>query len=162
MKIVEINRSYAIYMNDNLSALEQNLQVPVLQPNDQEGRNKSLSEFVQSLNHDAEFGVLFRVVEHPNSLKKIISLVWLAVSIWLIRFRLRQVGANVQASFGVYPSVEDPVTIYELNSEAEQYINRYVLPTFPHGINGDLRKLVMKMTRLHPSLAGVVVLARKT
>jgi hypothetical protein len=149
-------------MGHNLNALSKNLQVPLLDIANETGQLDSMVPFTQAQANSTEFGIILRVDERSNILSKILSLIWVAYRVRSIGLKLQRQGCMVVGSMGVYPDMSDPVTIYELDSEAEQYINRYVLPAFPEGIKGHLRKLIMKLTRLHPSIAGVVILAKKT
>jgi len=148
-------------MYDKLQILEHNLQMPVVDINSDKNRSKNLSECVKRFSSSNEFGLLLRVDDRQNPVFKIASLILVALSLKLLTLRLRKMGLGSVTSYGVYPCVEDPVTIFELRSEAEQYIHQNVLPKFPYGLNGRIRRCIMILTRLHPSLAGVVVTARK-
>lgn len=146
-------------MEANLSALERNLQAPVF---DLGGSSKAgLQRFVNACETEVPLGVLVRVGEHPGVLHKIISLLFVSVYIRILSRQLSDKGVTVKGFYAVYPTVEQPVAIYSLGADAEQYTHKYVLPGFSSGLSGKLRLFIMKLARLHPSVAGVVVLGCK-
>ena len=64
-------------------------------------------------------------------------------------------------TIGVFPDVYNPIAIYCVGTVAESYAYANILPTFPVGINGNIRKLVMKFVKFHPSIGGLVLIVRK-
>jgi len=130
--------------------IEHYLQVPVI-------------NIIQSkkLPDSNSIGLLARVDPHPNLIRKTFSLLRASTSSWLLSMKLKRQGYEIEGKFGVYPNIELPVTIYELNSPAELYCNSQVLPALPGNLNGWGRRMIMRLARCHPSVAGIVLIARK-
>ena len=60
--------------------------------------------------------------------------------------------------FGVYPSIDNPFTIYQLGTSAESYANTTILPPIKHGFKGLILKAMKLIAPYHPSTAGIVIL----
>ncbi len=116
---------------------------------------------IQRPSDEAAFGVIVRIDTHLNVLRKTLSLALALIRIWLLSQKLKRKKYEIVGRFGVYPSIQEPITIYELNTQAEQYCNNFILPTFSPGLYGHLRKLIMKLAKCHPSTAGVLLIAIK-
>jgi len=145
-----------------LKTLEKNLQVPLFDLDRSVGESKSdeLVGFIQALSCNTGFGVLLRIDTDSNIIKKTLSLLLISLRIWILKLKLKRYG-GVVGRFCIYPSIEEPVTIYEAGTPAEHYVNQFVLPALPHGVNGKVRKLIMVLARCHPSSAGMVLVVRK-
>ena len=149
-------------MQSDLKTLEHLLQLPLFDSGHchNKATTDELNNFAQSQNIK-EFGILLRIEVHTSVIKKMISLYKASLQIRnLIKTVLRD-GNEIVNKMGVYPNIEDPVTIYQLNSVAEKYTNRFVLPVFPQGINGVIRRLLMVYLKFHPSVAGLILVVRK-
>jgi len=123
--------------------------------------NTLIADSIQPLAKATVFGVIVRIDTHSNVLRKILSLVLGLVRIWFLSRKLKQKKYDIVGRFGVSPSIQEPVTLYELNTQAEQYCNNFILPTFSSGLNGRLRRLIMRFAKCHPSTAGIVLIAIK-
>lgn len=148
----------------NLKALSSYLQIPLFDISSSTSRFYSatlLTEFIKPLSETANFGILARIDARPTVLRKTLSLLQASIWIWSLRHKLMRQGHSVIGRFGVYPDTADPLTICELGSHAELYCNKFILPAFPIGINGRLRKFIMGLTKCHPSTAGIILVARK-
>lgn len=150
-------------MAANLLALECNIQAPLFDLGVlSTGSNKvGLQGFIQGCEEGSPLGVLVRVSERSGVLFKVISLLYLSIRIRVLYRQLEGQGIDIKGFYSVYPSIEQPVAIYSIGGEAEKYTHKYVLPAFPSGASGTLRTLIMKLTKLHPSVAGVVILGWK-
>ena len=73
----------------------------------------------------------------------------------------KKAAHSADSSYGVYPSVLKPSIIYELGKQSEAYINEYVMPPISSGFSGRLRKLIKKFIKFHPSLGGLLIIAKK-
>jgi len=106
------------------------------------------------------FGIVAPVATHSNVLHKTASLFRVSMNIWLLKIKLKRRGYQVTGKYGVYPDLEAPLIIFELDSKAADYTNNLILPTIPSGINGALRKVIMGITKCHPSTSGIILVAR--
>jgi len=141
-----------------LKALENNLQISLFDLSSEKA--SKFQNFIKDLSHDEGFGVLLRNDVTPSIIKKTLSLFLTSLRIWWLSYKFKRHN-SVVGRFCVYPSIEEPVAIFELGTPAEQYINQFVLPAFPPGFNGKLRKIIMVLVQCHPSSAGIILVARK-
>lgn len=103
-----------------------------------------------------QVGLLMLISETNNPLTKIFSIFSIYLKLVFLKPYLKYKKYSIQALYGVYPTVTEPIAIYELDSDAANYMQKHVLPAFPGGANGKIRKGILRLTKLHPSLAGVV------
>ena len=71
---------------------------------------------------------------------------------------IRDAGAEVVAHFGVDPSLAQPSWMYELDTVASEYADRFMRPK---GSNLALRRVAQHCFGCDPALGAVLVLARK-
>ncbi|VAW87501.1 hypothetical protein MNBD_GAMMA16-1976 [hydrothermal vent metagenome] len=149
----------------NTEALEYYLQIPLIDlwcpTNENISKVQFIADFIQPLTKSTSFGVLARIEVRPNVIHKALLLLQAIIRIRYLSIKLKHQGYDVVGRFGVYPSINLPVTLYELNTQAETYCNKFILPTFPPNLNGRLRMLIMKFAKCHPSTAGIVLIVRK-
>ena len=72
-------------------------------------------------------GSVYSISESSNPLKKVLSILIVFIRINLLRKRLQSKGKREVCIYGVYPKLEEPVAIFELDSEASAYIYKNVL-----------------------------------
>jgi hypothetical protein len=87
------------------------------------------------------------------------------VTLAVLSYRLRQVErllgrarVTVVGSFGVDPHLDAPAIVYELNSAAAAYADRYLRP---RGTREQLRRFVTYFCGYDLALGGVVLVGRK-
>jgi hypothetical protein len=115
----------------------------------------------QLVDEEQNFAVLLRISPSSHPFKKIYSLLQVAIRVKRFNRSVNKDLYKVEGAYGVYPSVDDPVTVFELGGEAEKYINEQVIPPLLGGVNGFIRRLVMKITGFHPSLDGVLISVKR-
>ena len=157
------NQDSADLRNKEFQILEKQMQAQIIEFNSSNTRSILDLTEKQNSNQNAisEFGILIRITSHPGFLKKIKSLFKVSFLISQISRKLNQQGYEVLAKYGVYPTVVDPVAIFELSSRAETYTNKMILPAFSSGLNGRLRRMIAQIIGFHPSIDGVVIMVRK-
>lgn len=140
-----------------LEILEKNLHANVINVGE-----TSLRASLARLEKDdlKQVGLLLLISEASNPLKKILSIFYIYLRIIFLKQYLKYKKCSPLALYGVYPTVTEPVAIYQLNSAAASYMHKHVLPAFPSGANGSLRNGILTVTKLHPSLAGVVLMVQ--
>lgn len=149
--------------HSDLNELEDAVQAPLmeLRPSMWGSGFQALQDFISPLEKSTAFAVLVRVGIRQNAVRKAHSLLHTSMYIWLLELVLTRQGNSIVGRFGVYPTAEDPVAIYSLDSRAERYINKHVLPSLPGGLNGLFRRIIMKIAKCHPSVGGIIIIARK-
>lgn len=105
-----------------------------------------------------QIGIVFPVANTQSTLKKIQSLLFTASKARSTSKKLAKVTGESYVSYGVYPDITHPVAIYELDSPAEEYANKYFLPPINSGLNGFLRRIIFSIIKFHPSTAGIVLI----
>jgi len=108
-----------------------------------------------------EFGIVFEINENNNPLIKILSLIRTKLDLTMCLKRLFKSRLHRVETIGVFPNVNNPIALYCVGTVAESYAHKNILPTFPVGINGNIRKLVMRLVKFHPSIGGIVLIVRK-
>jgi hypothetical protein len=117
---------------------------------------------IKKLNSDSEeFGIILEINENNNPLIKILSLIRTKLDLNMCSKKLLKSSLNCKSTIGVFPDVYNPTAIYCVGTLAETYAHENILPAFPAGINGNIRKLVMKLVKFHPSIGGLVLIVRK-
>ena len=149
-------------MKSDLKTLQYLLQLPLFETgiNIHATKINEQIDFIQS-QHSHEFGLLVRVESHKSAIKKMLSIIIVSRQLNNLSNDLKRQGFKVMRRFGVFPNINNPVTLYQLGTFAEQYTNQFVLPVFPPGINGFLRRFIMKIVKFHPSVAGVILIVGK-
>ncbi len=72
---------------------------------------------------------------------------------------IRRSGGEVVAHFGVDPSLAQPSWLYELDTPAAEYTDRFMRP---RGSNLALRRLAERCFGCDPALGGVLVVGKKS
>ena len=111
----------------------------------------------RDLSKGQSIGLLLRIAQTNNHLEKIISLLGVLLKLFYIKCLAILGRFEINASYGIYPNLDEPVAIIQLNSASAEYMYENVLPEFPPGLNGVIRKIILNSTGIHPALAGVVV-----
>lgn len=140
-------------------ALTDYLQIPLIDLDDT--KKSFINEAKLPSTEFTKFGVIAVIDTHASVLRKTVSLIISSWRIWRLSRKLKKDGAEVVGRYAVFPQVADPVVIYELGSPSEHYCNKYILPAFPPGLNGKLRWLIMRLVKFHPSVAGIILVAKK-
>lgn len=71
---------------------------------------------------------------------------------------IRRAGGEVVAHFGVDPSLAQPSWLYELDTPASNYTDRFMRP---RGSNVVLRRIAERCFGCDPALGGVLVVGKK-
>ena len=120
-----------------------------------------MQKFIAGQDEIEYFGVVLEFSSHGNFLKRLYFLFLSRISIYRIKRYLIRLGIKVDSSYGVYPSVLTPAIIFELGKQSEVYINEYILPPISSGFSGRLRELIKKLIKFHPSLGGLLIIAKR-
>ncbi len=145
---------------DDLIALEKLLNLPLFDSTRPLSYPDGFFEYIDNQGGN-DFGVLVRLDSQANAIKKLAALPSAIFKMRNLSQALRQNGHAIELRLAVYPEICNPVTVFPLGTPAEKYINRFVLPEFPRSVNGFFRKFIMKFVKFHPSVAGLILVARK-
>jgi hypothetical protein len=103
------------------------------------------------------YGILVDVPINANLIKKLVFFLLTIARVKLIKRKVSKNNGLVKKCYAVYPTIEEPLVLYPLATNAERYANQQILPTLTGGINGFIRRIIMKIAKCHPSIAGVIV-----
>lgn len=102
---------------------------------------------------------IFEIFQDSYFIRKVGSILIVSLKVRFVFLILRLKGVK-NFRIGIYPSLDNPRVVYELDSPAELYIEENVLPRFGSGIKGWVKYLIKKVTRLNPSIAAVGIIIR--
>lgn len=105
--------------------------------------------------------IVFQLDEGKGVGHKLARILSTFLKIRLFRLFSSKHHALTTKVYGVYPSVENPVVIYEFQSEAERYVIDNVIPATNRNTASYLRGLVERITHINPALGGVALLMHK-
>lgn len=63
----------------------------------------------------------------------------------------------VWSTYGVYPRIERPAFIFELDKASSEYAEKYFLPNAEKGFKGLIKEVVHRLIKVNPSIAGIVI-----
>ena len=89
---------------------------------------------------------------------RLLTLATLPLRLCRVEQTMMRGGVQVMVRYGVDPSIEAPVCVYELNSPASDYADRCLRP---YGSVQALRRLLAHWFGCDPARGGIVVLAKK-
>lgn len=102
--------------------------------------------------------VAFAVALDTAPIKRLLTLATLRWQRRRAERAIRRSGGEVVGQFGVDPSLADPSWLYELNTPASAYADRFMRP---RGSNLALRRLAGWCFGCDPALGGVMVVGKK-
>lgn len=104
-----------------------------------------------------EKGILIPL-EHSSGhiLKKLVSMCRFSFRVKKIRKSLQSRKCDFRI-YGLYPSIDQPVYIYELFSAAEKYTDTFLLPMPKNRIKAIIRKLVKVVSCFDLDMAGIAI-----
>lgn len=105
--------------------------------------------------------IVFTLDDGRGSLLKLLRIFTTFAKIRFISFFLARKSIFITKSYGVYPTIEKPMLVFEINSLAESYVVEKILPERPRGVNGYLRLIVTRLTKINPVLGGVALVIRE-
>lgn len=114
---------------------------------------KSLADNLRSKN----YGILVDVPASNNLIKKLVFFLWTIVKVNLLKRKVFSNNGVVNKCYAVYPTIEEPLILYPLATNAENYANQKILPNLTGGLNGFIRRIIMKVAKCHPSIAGFII-----
>ena len=148
--------------SENLNELEKllNIHLFTIDLNQASSEIDSLYERICKTTEIHQFGIVIPVGTEQNFIGKIQSLLYTSKKVRELKNKLSIVSGET-FSYGVYPQINNPVAVYQLESPAEVYANKYVLPPIKKGLNGFLRRLIFSVIKFHPSTAGIILIPNK-
>ena len=105
--------------------------------------------------------VVFTLEDGRNSLFKLLRILSTFAKIRLLSFFLYRKCRFVTKAYGIYPTAKQPLVIFEMRSHAEVYAMANILPEAPSGLNGYLRLVVTRLTKINPLLGGVAIVIQE-
>lgn len=105
--------------------------------------------------------VVFTLEDGRNGLFKLLRILSTFFKIRFLHIFLARKHRFTTKAYGIYPTIEQPVVIFEMQSHAEEYVVKNILPKGPSGLNGYLRLALTRLTKINPVLGGVAFVIRE-
>lgn len=104
--------------------------------------------------------IVFEVDQSSNSAVRAVTL---ASHIWSAR-RARRKLAHLTGHpadlIGVYPKLDNPTIIFELDTPAASYVHRNVLPGFGNSLTATAKRFLSALLKTDPGLSGIGIIVR--
>jgi hypothetical protein len=104
--------------------------------------------------------VVFTLDDGRGSLIKLLRILSTFAKIRFLCIFLARRRFFLTKAYGVYPTTGRPMIVFEMSSNAENYIVKKILPERPSGLNGYLRLWITRLTKINPVLGGVALVIR--
>lgn len=104
--------------------------------------------------------VIFEVGQNGNIASRAATLVLHMWRARLARRRLTHLTEHKANLIGIYPTLENPVAIFELETPAADYVQRNVLPSFGSSLSASVKRLLAALIRTDPGLSGIGLVVR--
>lgn len=104
--------------------------------------------------------VIFEVDQNGNSARRAATL---ALHVWkarLARRKLARLTGHKTDLLGIYPRLDNPTAIFELNTPAADYMHKNVLPGYGSSLSATVKRLLAILIQADPGLAGVGLVVR--
>ena len=111
----------------------------------------------RSLSPSQPICVVFDLDDGRNSIIKLFRIFSAFTKIRLLNIFLAKKRRFVTKAYGIYPTTERPNLVFEMHSHAECYVVEKILPERPTGLNGCLRLIITRLTKINPVLGGVAL-----
>jgi hypothetical protein len=105
--------------------------------------------------------IIFTLENGSNGLLKLLRILTTVAKIRFLGISFARKRHFTTKIYGIYPIIEQPVVIFEMQSYAEVYVMANILPGVPSGLNGYLRLAIARLTKINPLLGGVAFVIRE-
>lgn len=116
---------------------------------------------IQTDQMNQTIGILIPIKNSNNPVLRIIYLIFTKLKIIKVQRKLSQIKLKIDSTYGVFPNEINPLVIYELSSQAENYADKNILPKLQMTLNGRLRKIIKQVIKFHPSLGCIIIVISK-
>jgi hypothetical protein len=104
--------------------------------------------------------IIFTLEDGSNGLVKLLRILSTFTKIRFLKTFLSRKKLFTTKAYGIYPTTEQPLVIFEMQSHAEMYVITNILPRVPSGLSGYLRTAIIRLTKINPVLGGVAFVIR--
>lgn len=154
--------SQFITKKEKLSQLEDALQSPTiaLELDDPASTKSKVRELLKTSKHCC---IIVATSESNNKLRNIKTLYYSLIMLRKLRKKFdNEYSLSSTSLLGIYPSLQYPVCIYELHTNADRYISANVLPHDTSALMGTIKYLTKRLLGASPSIGGLgLILYRK-
>lgn len=104
--------------------------------------------------------IVFEVDQNSNAAVRVLTLAFHLLSVRRARRNLAHLTGHPTDLIGVYPKLDNPTVIFELDSPAANYVHANVLPAFGNSLASRVKRLMFNVFKTDPGLAGIGVVVR--
>ncbi len=148
-------------MNDHLPQLAAVLEVSIIQI-DQNNPDDVFSDAKQLLSQNSECCIVVPTTKQSNKLKSFNNLYRCTSLLRRIRRRLCIDDPSLKVVLiGVYPSLDYPACVYEMNTSADRYVSSNILPNTGSALTRAIKEFITKLLGANPAVGGLGLLLYK-
>lgn len=105
--------------------------------------------------------VLIKTDCQQSALAKLWLFLHTSLQFKYLKLKISKIPELTITSYGVYPHIEKPFAVYQLNTAAETYVNENILPPIKQNPKGRILQALTFIAKYHTSTAGIIILVRK-
>tara|TARA_R110000823_G_scaffold9570_2_gene33274 strand:+ start:14672 stop:15121 length:450 start_codon:yes stop_codon:yes gene_type:complete len=142
-------------MQEQFFQLEDVLQAPIAQLDDY-NQAATLQKAKQLLNTSTQSCIVVATSTSNHKLQNIKTLYRSMVALKILQRKLCNEYPSLHTSLiGIYPSLEYPACVYELNTNADRYVSANVLPYTGSALISTVKYLIDKFLGANPAVGGL-------
>src|SRR5690554_1092334 len=141
-------------------SIESYLKIPAVIYKDAQSRRnakQTLSNHTQTI---SSFCVVFPISQKDCAIMKLASFALTLCRATSFSRAVRRSGRFSCYRLAIYPTPEQPVTIFDLDGAGSKYVYDHILPPGDGGLMGELKALITKTTGVHTSIAAIGIVVR--
>lgn len=104
--------------------------------------------------------VVFEVDQNGNSASRAATLTLHTWKARLARRRFTRLTGHKSDLVGIYPRLDNPTAIFELDTPAADYMQKNVLPDYGNSLSATVKRLLAMLIQADPGLAGIGLVVR--
>jgi hypothetical protein len=124
---------------------------------------EDVSALIQQMSmHRSTIGLAVLPVADRSGVARLVSWVGLVRRTRSVESMLRRAGLRVNARLGVFPNIDAPRIIFELDGAAGRYAEAELMPEPVHGPVAAINRMLRRLGGMSTSIGAVVIVAAKS
>jgi hypothetical protein len=148
---------------DRIQALQDRVLPPDVRPVAALCSNhEDVSALIQQMTMHRTIGLAVLPVADGSGVARLVSWVGLVRRTRSVESMLRRAGLRVNARLGVFPNIDAPRIIFELDGAAGRYAESELMPEPLHGPVAAINRMLRRLGGMSTSIGAVVIVAAKS